>query len=83
MGGQKLLSSIRGEENYPADLPEHRSWHREAALTVTEGWGWQATDAQVVPYQWDSAIGPCTLLDLCLCAFVDDVTHQPLESRPP
>lgn len=35
----------------------------------------------VVTYQGDSAVGPCTLLDLSLCAFVDDVTYQALGAR--
>lgn len=38
----------------------------------------RATDARVMPYQRDGAVGPHALLDLGLRAFVDDVAHQPL-----
>ena len=37
MGGQKLLSSIRGEENHPTDLPGQSG--AEAAATVTQETG--------------------------------------------
>lgn len=37
MGGQKLFSSIRGEENHPTDLPEHSG--AEAMAMVTQEMG--------------------------------------------
>lgn len=37
MGGQKLLGSIRGEENHPADLLGHSG--AEATAMVTQGMG--------------------------------------------